>query len=109
MQHVKADHPLVGPDGEDRMGQALADRSGDILQGTKEALDMVRVEFEGGDHAEVGVVNPVIAEGLQRPDKGHKNLRARERKRSPAALLESPARLPLKHARGNQPHKFLFP
>lgn len=46
------------------MCQALADRSGNIVQETEETRDIVWVEFDGGDHAEVGMGNPIICEEL---------------------------------------------
>lgn len=109
MQHIKADHPLVALYDMHRVRRTSADRSGDAVQGAEKAFDLVRVEFDGGDHAKVSMANPIIDQGLRRPDKGHETLRTKGRKGPLKALPERPGRLRFRRARGSQPRKFPFP
>ena len=71
MQDVEADHAAIDLDGEHRVCRTIAYGYGNVLQGTKEAFDMVRVEFDGGDDAKVGAIKPFIDEGRIRPEGGH--------------------------------------
>lgn len=71
MQDVEADHAAIGFDGEHRVCQATAYGRDNVLQGTKEAFDMVGVEFDGVDDAKVGAIKPFIDEGRIRPEGGH--------------------------------------